>query len=148
MSVTSEPRMRRRVDPAARAYLRRFFPTMAAYVVLVWVAPLTIHVLRPSGPLLWAIALLPAVPLSAVFFVIGRYLLDLRDEYRRLLEVRKALIATGFAMTLATGWGFLEVYAHAPNLPLFTVPIAWFAGLGVGSAVNAFGERSARSGAA
>ncbi|MGY2733036.1 hypothetical protein [Sphingomonas sp. UYP23] len=133
--------MSRRIDPADRAYLRRFVPAMALYVVLVWVSPFLIRALHAEGPLLWLIALLPAFPLSAVFWIIGRYLVDLRDEYRRMLEVRKALVATGFAMTLATGWGVLEVYAHAPHVPLFFVPIAWFAGLGLGSAVNAVIER-------
>ena len=94
-----------------------------------------------DGPAAWIVAVLPAFPLSAVFWIIGRYLIDLRDEYRRMLEVRKALVATGFAMTLATGWGFLEVYAHVPHVPLFFVPIEWFAGLGLGSAVNAVIER-------
>lgn len=139
--------MSRRVDPADRAYLRRFFPTMTLYVLLVCVSPFLIRAVGATGPLLWLIALLPAVPLSAVFFIIGRYLLDLRDEYRQMLEIRKALVATGFAMTLATGWGFLEVYAHAPHVPLFSVPIAWFAGLGVGAAVNALIERRGRDAA-
>ena len=136
--------MSRRVDPAYRAYLRRFVPTMTSYVVLVWAAPFLIRALRAHGPLLWLLALLPALPLSAVFWIIGRYYADLRDEYRRMLEVRQALIATGFAMTLASGWGFLEIYAHAAHVPLSAVPIAWFAGLGVGAAVNAVTEGAAR----
>jgi hypothetical protein len=132
---------RGRIDPAMRAYVRRFVPTMIVYVVLVWTVPFILQRLTPTGPLLWLIAALPAVPLCAVFWIIGRLFMELRDEYLRMIEVRKALIATGFAMMLATVWGFLEVYADAPHVPLYAVPIAWFAGLGVGAAANALIER-------
>lgn len=125
-----------RTDPAFRAYLRRFFPTMAIYVVLVFVSTWLIDAMRPAGPLLWTIAILPALPLMGVFWIIGMLLIELRDEYVRMLEIRKALVATGFAMSAASAWGFLEVYADAPHLPLFWVPILWFGGLALGSLVN------------
>jgi hypothetical protein len=134
-----------RTDPAFRAYLRRFVPTMALYVALVFVSPWLIYSMRPQGPLLWAIAILPALPLMAVFWIIGMLLIELRDEYVRMLEIRKALVATGFALSAACAWGFLEVYAQAPHLPLFTVPILWFGGLGLGSAVNAVMTRGNRA---
>lgn len=127
--------------PAYRAYLRRFVPVMLLYVVLVWAAPALIHGVNAQGPLLWLIASAPALPLAGVFWLIGRLLIDLDDEYLRMLEVRKALVATGFAMTAASVWGFLEVYAEAPHVPLFAVPILWFAGLGLGSLVNLIVER-------
>lgn len=130
-----------RTDPAFRRYLVRFFPTMAVYVALVFVSPWLIETTHAAGPLLWAIAVLPALPLMAVFWIIGQLLIELRDEYLRMLQIRQALVATGFAMSLASAWGFLEVYAHARHLPLFTVPILWFAGLGVGSVVNLVLER-------
>lgn len=126
---------------AYSAYLRRFFPTMALYVLLVLGVPFAIRATGAQGPLLWALAIAPGLPIAAVFWIIGRLLVELDDEYLRMLEVRKALVATGFAMSLASVWGFLEVYAHAPHLPLFFVPIAWFGGLAVGSVVNLIAER-------
>ncbi len=128
-------------DPAFGRYLRRFFPTMALYVALVWISPLAIETTGATGPLLWGMAILPALPLMAVFWIIGRLLIELRDEYVRMIEIRKALVATGFAMSAASAWGFLEVYADAPHLPLFTVPILWFGGLAIGSVVNLVLER-------
>jgi hypothetical protein len=128
--------MTRRVDPAVRTYLRRFAPTMILYVVLVCATPFLIRGTSATGPLLWAIALLPALPIIAVFWLIGRLLIELRDEYLRMLEIRKALIATGVTMSIAAGWGFLEIYADAPHLPLFFVPVIWFAGLAVCAVVN------------
>ena len=131
-------------DPAFGRYLRRFFPTMALYVALVWISPYAIWATEAQGPLLWGLAILPAIPLMAVFWIIGRLLIELRDEYVRMLQIRQALVATGFAMSAASAWGFLEVYADAQHLPLFTVPILWFAGLGIGSVVNLIVERGDR----
>lgn len=134
--MTNQP-----IDPAFRAYLWRFFPTMAIYVALVFISPFMIEKTHASGPLLWAIAVLPSLPLMAVFWIIGLLLIELRDEYVRMLQIRQSLVATGFALSAASAWGFLEVYAHARHLPLFTVPILWFAGLAVGSVVNIVLER-------
>ena len=57
------------------------------------------------------IAVLPALPLLYVFWIIGRYLAEQHDEYLRLLQVRKALVATGFTLAVATVSGFLEISA-------------------------------------
>lgn len=107
-------------------YVRRVLPTMGIYLALLVAVPVLIAWVRPAGPALWLIALLPAVPLSAVFWFYGRFFVELTDEYVRLLEIKKALIATGVVMSAATAWGFLESYAGAPHVPLFTVPLAWF----------------------
>ncbi|MBA4048184.1 MAG: hypothetical protein C0476_06540 [Sphingomonas sp.] len=123
-------------NAALRAYLRRFVPVMLIYAVLVFAAPYAIWAWRPEGPFLWAIAVLPALPIIGVFWIIARYILELTDEYLRMLEVRKALVATAFALSIASIWGFLEIYADVPHLPAFFVPVFWFAGLGVGSIVN------------
>ena len=128
-------------DPASRAYLQRFAPTMLGYVVLVLLTPWLIRTFNATGPLLWALAILPALPIIAVFVLVGRYWLELRDEFIRLLEIRKALIATGVTMSLATAWGFLEIYADAPHIPTFYVPVVWFGGLGFGACVNKLIER-------
>lgn len=135
--------MSRDHDPAERAYVGRVIPTMIVYMALIVAVPFLIAWLRPTGPALWGIALLPAVPLSAVFWFYGRFFVELRDEYIRLLEIRKAMIATGIVMMAATAWGFLESYAGAPRLPLFAVPLAWFPCQGIGAAIVAIAERRA-----
>ncbi|MGZ8998632.1 MAG: hypothetical protein ACXW2T_07235, partial [Allosphingosinicella sp.] len=92
------------------------------------------------GPAIWGIAVLPALPLLFVFYAMGRYLAELTDEYVRMLEVRKALVATGLTLAVATVLGFLEIYAEAPHMPLFFIPCIWFGGLCVGQIVNRFVE--------
>ena len=128
-------------NPAARAYIRRFIPTMFAYVLLALAASALHETELGRGPLIWAIALLPALPLLYLFWIIGRYLAEQHDEYLRLLEVRKALVATGLTLAVTTVLGFLEIYAQLPHVPLFYVPVLWFAGLFVGSFVNWLAER-------
>ncbi len=135
--------MTRDHDSAELTYVRRVIPTMILYMTLIVALPFLIAWWRPTGPALWLIALLPAFPLSAVFWFYGRFFVEMRDEYIRLLEIKKALIATGIVMIAATAWGFLESYAGAPHLPLFAVPLAWFPCLGIGAAIVAFAERRA-----
>ena len=114
---------------------------MLAYVALVFAAPALIEAVHARGVLLWVLAVLPALPIIAVFVWIGTYWVELGDEYLRLLEVRKALVASGVTMSFAATWGFLEIYARAPHLPTFYIPVIWFGGLGFGACVNKLVER-------
>jgi hypothetical protein len=68
--------------------------------------------------------------------VIGRYLVEESDEYLRDQFVRQALIATGFALSIATAWGFLENFGLVPHVYAYYAAILWFAGLGIGAGVN------------
>jgi len=122
---------------AQRAYLRRLIPTMVAYILLLVGVELVMDSrFAPAGAAAYALAALPALPVIGVFWIVGRYLVEEQDEYVRMLMVRQSLIATGFALSLATLWGFLELLAGAPRVPLVWVAILWFAGLGVGAVVN------------
>jgi len=127
-------------SPALRAYLRRFGVVMSLYVAAVVTATRLSPALADTS-WLWPVAVLPALPLLALFWVMGRYLAELTDEYVRMLEVRKALVATGLTLAVTTVLGFLEIYADLPSLPLFFVPVIWFAGLGLGSLVNFLADR-------
>ena len=124
-------------SPALRRYLRRFVPTMIVYVLACFtVSSILGEPGEPTGVSAYLLAMIPALPIIAVFWILGRYLVEETDEYLRMLTVRQMLVATGFTLTLATLWGFLEIYVDAPHIPLFFVPVTWFAGLGVGSVWN------------
>ena len=94
-----------------------------------------------SGPVAYVAAVLPALPIIGIFLVIGRYLVEETDEYLRDQFVRKALIATGFALSIATAWGFLENFDLVPHVYAYYAAILWFAGLGLGSCFNIFQAR-------
>ena len=131
-------------DPATGRYVARLMACMTLYAILLVGVQRVVPLDTMRGAPRYALAALPGIPVAGVFWLIGRYIIELRDEYQRLLEVRKALIATGVAMTLVTIWGFLEMLANAPHLPNFYVPLIWFGGLGVGQCVNTIIEQNAQ----
>jgi hypothetical protein len=88
-----------------------------------------------ATPLRYAIAILPALSIIAVFGELGRYLINETDEYLRDRMVRQTLYASGFSMALATLWGFLEALADAPHVPAYYIACVWFFGLGVGACI-------------
>lgn len=95
----------------------------------------------PSGASAYAAATLPALPIIGVFFVMSRLLVTLNDEYQRYLLTRQMLIATGFMLSVATVWGFVESFGLLPHVPAFYAAILWFGGLGLGACLNKLLER-------
>jgi hypothetical protein len=121
---------------AGTAYNRRMLPLAAAYVVVMLGAILMHDRLHVSGPALYAIAVLPALPLIGVVWALGRFLVEETDEYQRALAVRKMLVATGFLLVVTTIWGFLEQFGLVAHLPAYWCFIVWCIGLGVGAIAN------------
>ena len=93
------------------------------------------HQLVPSI-LKYLVAILPALPIIGIFAAIGRYLVEEQDEYVRMLMVRQTLWASGFALSCATIWGFLESFDLVGHVDGYYVVIAWYFGLGIGGLVN------------
>ena len=123
---------------AARRYVIGTAMLMTGYVLILFGVTTYFRNSHPTGPLAYVAAVLPALPIVGVFALIGRYMVEERDEYLRMLLVRQSLIATGFAMTIATIWGFLESFGLVPHVDAYFAAILWFAGLGLGSCVNKF----------
>jgi hypothetical protein len=82
------------------------------------------------------VAILPAIPIILVFAAVGRYLIEEGDEYLRMLMVRQTLWASGFALSLATIWGFLESFDLVGHIDAYYIAMLWFFGLGVGAVMN------------
>jgi len=95
------------------------------------------HRLVPQ-PLMYPVAILPALPIIGIFVAIGKYLVEEEDEYVRMLMVRQVLWASGFALSLATVWGFLDSFDLVGHADGYYIVIAWFFGLGIGGLVNKF----------
>jgi hypothetical protein len=93
------------------------------------------HQLVPSL-LKYPVAVLPALPILGIFGAMGRYLVEEQDEYVRMLMVRQMLWASGFALSCATIWGFLDNFGLVGHADGYWVVIAWFFGLGIGGVVN------------
>jgi Na+/H+-translocating membrane pyrophosphatase len=121
---------------AYRRYMRRFWPATVLYVAAIglatWLIPDNAH----ASPLTVAIALLPGVGMVAMIWAIGRLLVELDDEFLKMLEIRKALAATGVVLVVASVWGILELYTDVPRLPVFLIFPLWCGGLAVGQLWN------------
>ena len=128
-------------NPAVKSYNRSVITLSLIYaVLLIGAVYLFVHHLL-SGPIAYVAAVLPALPIIGIFLAIGRYLVEETDEYLRDQFVRKALIASGFALSIATAWGFLENFDLVPHVYAYYAAILWFAGLGLGSCFNVFQAR-------
>ena len=89
-----------------------------------------------SGITAYVAAILPALPIIGMFAAIGRYLVDEQDEYVRMLMVRQTLWASGFALSVATVWGFLENFDLVGHVESYYIAVLWFGGLGLGACIN------------
>ena len=123
-------------SPALRRYRWRIIAVMVAYIATLLAAEYLIDERGLSGPLAWLLALLPGLCVAAVFWALGRLLVEEKDEYLRSLMVRQLLIASGITMVVATIYGFLENYGLVPHVAAFYAAILFFAGLGIGALVN------------
>lgn len=122
--------------PAWKRYNWRVVWLSLLYAVFLIGAVYAFKHRPPSGLLAYLVAALPALPIIGIFFAIGRYLVEEQDEYVRMLMVRQTLWASGFALSLATVWGFLENFDIAGHIDAYYIAVAWFAGLGIGGIIN------------
>lgn len=124
------------MNKAQKRYTRSVLIVMAGYGLILF-GVVSYHNNHPlHGPLGYVAGVLPALPIIGVFVVMGRYLVEERDEYLRAQVVQQSLVATGFALSIATAWGFLENFDLVPHVYAYYAAILWFAGLGLGSCVN------------
>ena len=123
-------------NPAYRRYTRRMIPISLAYVGAVGLASRLIPDDAAANGATVAIALVPGLAALGWIWAMARLLVELDDEYLRMLEVRKFLIATGFALSITSVWGVLELFTTVPALPVFFVWPLWCVGLALGQLVN------------
>ncbi len=123
-------------NPAYRRYLKRMAVAAVLYVAAILVAVKVLHHNTAVSPPTVALALLPGLAALLMLYAIGRLLTELEDEYLRMLEVRKALIATAVALAVASVWGLLEMLTAVPKLEVFWIFPIWCLGLLVGAVVN------------
>ena len=124
------------VNPAQRRYNKRVLTLSIIYAVVLFAAVYLLKHKLVAGALAYAVGILPALAVSGFFWAMARYLVEETDEYLRMMQVRQVLVATGFALTTATIWGFLEGFELVPHAVGYIWAIMWFAGLGVGAVVN------------
>ena len=98
---------------------------MTLYVGALFLSILTIKAQNPAGPLLYALAVLPALPVGGTIWVFLRYI-DKVDEYVRSVVTKRFILATGLTLFVCTAWGFLENNAGAHEFSLYLVYPLWW----------------------
>lgn len=121
---------------ARQRYNRRMLWLVSLYAVFLIGATYGFKHGMITGPVAYAAAILPALPIIGIFAAMGRYLVEQEDEYVRMLLVRQALWAGGFSLTLVTIWGFLEKFGLFEHFESWLIAPLFFIGMGVGAAVN------------
>jgi hypothetical protein len=125
-----------RYNPAQRRYNRSVILLSLAYALILFGVITFFKNSSPTGLSAYAAAILPALPIIGVFFAMGRYLVDEQDEYLRMLTVRQTLWASGFMLSVATIWGFLENFDLVHHIDAYYAAVLWFGGLGLGACIN------------
>lgn len=136
--------MQAKHHPAIRRYGKRIIPITFAYVGAIALATALVPDNAPASALTIGLALLPGMAALGWLWAMGRLLIELDDEYLRMLEVRKFLVATGATLAITSVWGVLELYSpQVPKLAVFFVFPMWCIGLTLGQLVNrfAFGDQ-------
>jgi len=106
---------------ALRRYFKLFVPSMAAYLVFVFLAVWLIRGKVVTGPMMFVVAALPAV--AALGFLYGwfRFIRE-TDELQRRVQTEAIMAGVAAILTLTLTWGILEMFIDTlPKLPIFWV---------------------------
>ncbi|MHA6717927.1 hypothetical protein ACX40Y_00625 [Sphingomonas sp. RS6] len=127
--------------PAARRYVKRFIPTMIAYVVAVIGASLAVDRIEPAGVALVVLSILPALPILALLVVIGLYVREETDEYLRQRIVTAMLIGIGAVLAVASVLGFLQIYRAIGQVDVFWAFPVWCGVWGLAQCIMTWRDR-------
>jgi hypothetical protein len=93
---------------------------LAIYVALIAFATWAHNTGAFAPPVSYLVAMSPALPIGGVIVAMMRFI-DRSDEYVRAVTIRRFLVATGLTLFFCSAWGFLESFAGALHLPLWSV---------------------------
>lgn len=129
---------------AGRRYLRRFWPTIISYVVVLFGCIWALRNLHPTGAALVVVSVLPALPIIAILGVMGLYLLEETDEFLRQRIATSMLVGTGVLLAAVTIYAFLTnggaIKADAEVL-MMAFPL-WCAAWGAAQCVMRWRDRT------
>ncbi len=127
--------------PAGKRYQRLALVMMSTYVVVLYAAVLVVKHAHPHGWLLYAIALVPAVPILAMMGALGMYLQEEKDEYLRLIKMRSLLVGTAALLGVLVVNDFLRAISGAGAIPPFSSWVTFVVAFGVAQAVQTRRDR-------
>jgi len=113
------------ISDESRSFRARVLMTISLYGALLWVSRYVLKHVLVTGWLAYLVAAAPALPIIAIFYFMFQRVARERDEYLRLLGVKKLLLATSLTLAVATIWGFAEDYAGQRHAPAYWVAVCW-----------------------
>lgn len=104
---------------AARRYVQRMGAVALIYLATVWVITSYVHQHHPTGAKLFVLAAVPAFDVVVMIAVVGVYLRDEADEFKRHQLIVSILWAIGFTLALMAFVDFLRSYNSITAPPPF-----------------------------
>ena len=110
---------------------RRYFSVLIPAVIVFLAASYAIKLADTAAMLppwaLYAAAIVPIAALLGMFWAHWRYMNEI-DEFLRSIQVKAAFAGLVIVLTIASGWGYLELYAEVTPLPIYWLnPLYWVA---------------------
>jgi hypothetical protein len=94
----------------ARRFKKSTFTLVAMYFVIYFACFGAHFWLHLAGVWVWVLAILPVLPMVGVIAMMGRYLRDETDEYKRDVTIRCVLWGTAGAVSASMLGGFLWIF--------------------------------------
>jgi hypothetical protein len=127
--------------PASRRYQRRLMVTVSLYLVVLFGAVFVVKHTHPHGWILYAISVLPALPILAMLGSMGIYLQEEKDEYIRLMTMRSLVVGTAVLLMVLVVNDFLRAISGAAALAPFASWVTFFLAFGAAQFVQTMRNR-------
>ncbi len=141
-AVTNRQRACGSLSPAMQRYNRRSLHWALGYFVAIFIAVVAHRQLETGNPLLYAVAVLPALPILYLVWAMGRYFAEETDEYQKMRQVQSALAGLGALLAVASVAGFLQTFAGVAMVPAWWAVPVWAVGMGLYQAARGIAERT------
>ena len=118
-------------SPAKRNYNRRMLQVAVAYLLLVLGVALVVRHVHLQRPLLYVIAVLPAIAVLRMIHVVALYLQELKDEYVARQLVNSILLGAAAVLAVNAVSDFLRSFTDIGALPEFTLFLVFWGVMGL-----------------
>jgi hypothetical protein len=105
---------------AGKRYVWRLLLVMVGYLLATFGTTTFVRHSHPHGAEVYALAMLPTIPVLCMLGVVGLYLREEQDEFQRMLMVRSLLGAVAGILGMNAFVDFLRSYKALGALPPFT----------------------------
>ena len=121
---------------ASRRYQRRTAITMSGYILVVLGTSWEVKHHALHGLSLYLCAALPALPMIFTLVLMGRYLQEETDEYRRVQTTRSILVGTATLLGTIVLNDFIRSYTMGEGVPPFASFVIFCAAMGLAQTVQ------------